>query len=120
MEIKDLLDREELMWAQKARTKWILQGDRNTKYFQTVVKQRRDRSRILHIKDDQGKFTDKSNEIENILSGHFMKNYEDRNNISVEDLVQELQDLTIPTLSDQQCSLLNRLISSMEVEDTMF
>ena len=30
-ELEDLLDREELLWAQKARTKWILQGDRNTK-----------------------------------------------------------------------------------------
>ena len=37
-ELEDLLDREELLWAQKARTKWILQGDRNTKHFQTVVK----------------------------------------------------------------------------------
>ena len=37
-ELEDLINKEELMWAQKARTKWILQGDRNTKYFQTVVK----------------------------------------------------------------------------------
>lgn len=46
-ELEDLLNREELLWAQKARTKWILQGDRNTKYFQTVVKQRRGNNRIL-------------------------------------------------------------------------
>ena len=37
-EIEDLLDKEELKWAQKARTNWILYGDRNTKYFQTIVK----------------------------------------------------------------------------------
>lgn len=37
-ELENLLDREELLWAQKARTKWILQGDRNNKYFQTMVK----------------------------------------------------------------------------------
>lgn len=37
-ELEDVLDREELLWAQKARTKWILQGDRNNKYFQTMVK----------------------------------------------------------------------------------
>ena len=51
MEIKDLLDREELMWAQKARTKWFLYGDRNIEYFQTMVKQRRARSRILQLKN---------------------------------------------------------------------
>lgn len=30
--------RKEIMWAQKARRNWILYGDRNTKYFQTVVR----------------------------------------------------------------------------------
>ena len=28
LKIEDLLVREELMWAQKARTRWFLQGDR--------------------------------------------------------------------------------------------
>ena len=32
-ELEELLDREEMMWAQKARTNWILHGDRNTRYF---------------------------------------------------------------------------------------
>ena len=118
LEIEDLLDREELMWAQKARTKWFLQGDRNTNYFQIVVKQRRARNKILHIKDDQGKFTDKPDEIETILSCHFRENYV-RNNISVEDLVQEL-DLPIPTFYDQDYNLLNKPISNMEVEDKGF
>ena len=45
--LEELLDREEMMWAQKARTQWILQGDRNTKYFQTVVRQRRAKNRVL-------------------------------------------------------------------------
>ena len=99
------------MWAQKARTKWFLQGDRNTNYFQIVVKQRRARNKILHIKDDQGKFTDKPDEIETILSCHFRENYV-RNNISVEDLVQEL-DLPIPTFYDQDYNLLNKPISNI-------
>ena len=120
MEIKDLLDREELMWAQKARTKWFLYGDRNIKYFQTMVKQRRARSRILQLKNGQGIFTDKLEEIETILNDHFQENYECRDNISVEELVDELQGLPIPTLSTQDCSLLNKPISSMGIEDTVF
>ena len=32
-DIENLMDREEIKWAQKARSNWIIQGDRNTKYF---------------------------------------------------------------------------------------
>ena len=46
-EIEDLLDKKELKWAQKVRTNWIFYGDRNIKYFQTIVKQRRAKDRIL-------------------------------------------------------------------------
>lgn len=51
---EELLIREEQMWAQKARCNWTLYGDRNTRYFQSLVKQRRARSRILHIEDGEG------------------------------------------------------------------
>ena len=65
--LEELLDREELMWAQKARTNWILYGDRNTRYFQTVVRQRRSKNRIIQIKDEEGNLTDNPEEIENIF-----------------------------------------------------
>ena len=70
-ELEELLNREELMWAQKARTKWFLHGDRNTRYFQTVVKQWRSRNRILQIKDDHGHYTDNHEEIEQIFIDSF-------------------------------------------------
>ena len=65
--LEELLDREELMWAQKARTNWILYGDRNTRYFLTVVRQRRSKNRIIQIKDEEGNLTDNPEEIENIF-----------------------------------------------------
>ncbi|KAF3975134.1 hypothetical protein CMV_001597 [Castanea mollissima] len=42
-EIEVLMNREGIMLAQRARNEWILKGDRNTKKFQTLVKQRRAR-----------------------------------------------------------------------------
>ena len=38
----------------------------------------------------------------------------------MEELVDELQGLPIPTLSAQDCSLLNKPISSVEIEDIVF
>lgn len=37
-EIEKLMFQEEIMWAQKAQSNWIIYEDRNTRYFQTVVK----------------------------------------------------------------------------------
>lgn len=45
-ELETLLHREEIMWAQKGRHNWVIYGDKNTRYFQTVVKQR-SRNRIV-------------------------------------------------------------------------
>ncbi|KAL4619003.1 hypothetical protein ACB092_06G051400 [Castanea dentata] len=46
-DIENLMENEEIMWAQKARSTWIIQSDRNTTFFQTLVKQRRARNIIL-------------------------------------------------------------------------
>ena len=119
-EIEDLLDKEELKWAQKARANWILYGDRNTKYFKTVVKQRRATNRILQLKDGDGNFTDNLNEIKNILLSHFKSNYEDCSSRSVNNILKELQPLNIPTLTDEQHFSLNKPILDFEIECAVF
>ena len=70
-ELEELLDREELMWARKPRTNWFLHRDRNTRYFQIVVRQRRSKNRILQIKDDYGHSTDNHEEIKQIFLDSF-------------------------------------------------
>lgn len=89
------------MWAQKERCNWTLFEDRNTRYFQTVVKQRRARSRILHIKDGEGNLTNEPVEIENILVNHFKSSYRDSDISSVDNILNELQSLNVPKLSHQ-------------------
>ena len=71
IDLENLMEREELMWAQKARSNWIIQGDRNAKFFQTVVKQRRARNRILQLKTENGNLTEDLNEIESMLVTYF-------------------------------------------------
>ncbi|XP_027082498.1 uncharacterized protein [Coffea arabica] len=45
---------EEQFWRQKARVKWLRSGDRNTKYFHAVVKQRRVHEMIHRIRKQMG------------------------------------------------------------------
>lgn len=70
-EIENLMTRREIMWAQKARSDWIIQGDRNTRQFQTVVKQRRAQSKILHLRTTDGNTIEELEEIESTLVEHF-------------------------------------------------
>lgn len=74
-ELEELLNMEELKWGQKARRNWILHGDRNTRYFQTVVIQRRSKNRITQVKDDHGYSTDNHEEIEQIFLYSFKRSY---------------------------------------------
>ena len=65
-DLEDLLIKEDIKWAQKARCDWVVQGDRNTNYFQTVVKQRRAKNRIVSLRKDDGTLTENFEEIESI------------------------------------------------------
>ena len=98
-ELEVLLNREETMWAQKARSNWILNGHRNTRYLQTVVRQRRARSRILHIKDEEGLLFEDPMEIENRVANHFKSSYEDIAFLSGDSILSELQTIDIPKLT---------------------
>lgn len=48
-ELQDILNREEIMWFQKARTTWMNDGDRNTKFYHTKTKVRRSKNRVTML-----------------------------------------------------------------------
>lgn len=96
-ELENLLHREELMWAQKAGSDWIIMGDWNTKYFKTVVKQRRARSRIIHLNRSDGTTTEDPVEIENILVNHFKNSYQDSTTVGFDRILASLSTFTHST-----------------------
>lgn len=119
-EIENLMAKEEILWAQKARSDWIVQGDRNTKYFQTIVKQRRARNRILHLKSENGNLTDNIDEIEMILVGHFRDRFTETNPRTIQSILEELESLPVPKLDQQQQFQLDKPIADAEIELAVF
>ena len=99
--IEDLLTKEEIKWAQKARSDWIIQGDRNIKYFQIVVKQRRAKSRIVNLRQDNGTLIENLEEIERILVSHFKDRFTKIDPKSVQWILGELESLPIPKFNHQ-------------------
>lgn len=47
---------EEAYWSQRGRGRWLLEGDRNTKFFQAAVKANMCKKRLEKLKDCNGVF----------------------------------------------------------------
>ena len=81
-----LLHREEILWSQKARKEWDLKGDRNTKYFQAVVRNRRRHNKIIQIKNEEDVWISDQAQIEHSFCTHFKKLYADDPQYSAEEI----------------------------------
>ncbi|KAF7807376.1 reverse transcriptase [Senna tora] len=119
-ELEKLLDKEELLWAQKSRQMWLLQGDRNTKYFHTLVKKRRINNRISRIKLDSGEWTQSYNAMEGVVLDYFSHVYSMNHDTPVMDIYHSLEHLNIPRLTNQEQDGLLSPVTQKEVESALF
>ncbi|CAN1156362.1 hypothetical protein LINPERHAP2_LOCUS20906, partial [Linum perenne] len=54
---------EEAIWIHKSRSNWVVEGDRNTKFFHLVALKHRAINRIKHLKDCNGVWVEDQNEL---------------------------------------------------------
>ena len=50
--IENLLDQEEIFWAQRGNVRWLRRGDRNSQYFHNFASARKRRNLIKKLKDN--------------------------------------------------------------------
>ncbi|RVW25182.1 Transposon TX1 uncharacterized 149 kDa protein [Vitis vinifera] len=53
-ELEELILREEIHWRQKARVKWVKEGDCNSKFYHKVANGRRNRKYIKELENERG------------------------------------------------------------------
>lgn len=114
------MNREEMKWAREARNNVLVLGDRNTKYFQTLVKQRRARNCMIQIKTADGVIFDNPTVIKNTILSHFRLSFASTVTRDQTSITTDLSALPIPKLSPLQLDLLNKPITNEEIESIVF
>ncbi|KAL8171561.1 LOW QUALITY PROTEIN: hypothetical protein V2J09_023365 [Rumex salicifolius] len=74
-ELEKMLEEEELIWFQKARDKWILFGDNNTKYFHASTIVRRRRNRVEALQDGNGDWVTDQTDLEDMAVNFYSSLY---------------------------------------------
>uniref|UniRef100_A0A2N9ETE7 Reverse transcriptase domain-containing protein n=1 Tax=Fagus sylvatica TaxID=28930 RepID=A0A2N9ETE7_FAGSY len=114
-QLDQLLHREEILWSQKARKEWDLKEDRNTKYFQAIVRNIRRHNKIIQIKNEEDVWISDQAQIEHSFCTHFQKLYVDEPQYSADEIQFQLNCLQIPKLTDQQRCTLDQLVDDAEI-----
>ncbi|KAK8356488.1 hypothetical protein V6Z12_A05G357200, partial [Gossypium hirsutum] len=59
-------------WAQRSRSKWLREGDRNTRYFHSKATGRLKKNFIEKLKDMNGNWVTSSNDISQVAKNYFL------------------------------------------------
>lgn len=115
LEVDGILEQEESFWRQKARTKWVIQGERNTRYVHAMVIDRRRKSRIKQLKREDKSWCTKEQELQQVAHDFYQKLYS-------RDAPSGCNPHTwyFPTLNRNNTWWLNRQVTAPEVKTAMF
>jgi hypothetical protein len=113
---EDVLIRQKVFWQEKAKVKWHLDGDRNTKYFHRLAKIKSSTKTITSLQDGDTVITE-----QNHIADHIVNYY--KNLFCTNPVLQDslLAEEVIPNLvSDEVNSLLTLLPSNDEIKAAVF
>jgi hypothetical protein len=88
--INDLLEEEDLKWGQLAKEHWLKDGDKNTKFFHTCVKQRKRHNQIEEILDEGRVMCSTEDEVKKAFTGYFQHLFTTSNPICIERCLEGL------------------------------
>ena len=91
---------EELYWRQKSRALWLKYGDRNTKFFHAISKQRRARNRITKLKKPGGGWAESKENIEKVAFEYFQNLFTASETGDFEEALRFISVKVTPTMNE--------------------
>lgn len=74
-QIEKLWKQEEVLWGQRSRLKWLQWGDRNSRFFHATTIQRRERNKVVKLKNSDGEWVEGLDNMLSSVQGHFQEVY---------------------------------------------
>ena len=115
-ELSDALKAEEMFWKQKSRIFWLREGDRNTKFFHALIKQRRARNRITQLLDANGNVIEDEEGLVTIATSYFRQIFEASNPEDIEEALSEVSSTITEPMNDN----LTAPVTEWEVKLALF
>ncbi|XP_028113864.1 uncharacterized protein LOC114311894 [Camellia sinensis] len=116
LEVDELLEKESVMWAQRARANWLKDRDRNTAFFHAKASQRQKKKAISGLGNGRGEWCSKPAELEKIVISYFQDLFTTHNPRDMDEVV----DCITPSLPAGMAQRLTRPFVSDEVHLALF
>ena len=115
--ITQLLREEEIKWFQRAKTKDMLEGDNNTKYFHMVANGKRRKTRIFQL-EQEGKVIEGQENLKVFITKYYKDLFgsSQRNNFALD----ESQTNDIPHINEEENKLQIEVFTEKEVREVIF
>ena len=115
--ISHLLREEEIAWFQRSKTKGLLEGDNNTKYFHLVANGKYRKSRIFQLEGNNNIIKDET-ELKEHITSYYQNLFgpPEENNFTM--LESRIED--IPQVSDFENDILTAEFAEAEVKAAIF
>nr|XP_023927486.1 uncharacterized protein LOC112038880 [Quercus suber] len=112
MEVNELLDKESLMWQQRARALHLSCGDQNTRFFHNKASQRFRRNRIVGLLDETNSWCTDSAQVADIIVGFYTKLFtSERSSIDL-----GILEVVQPVVTEEMNTNLTRDFTKQEVD----
>lgn len=111
---------EESYWKQKARVKWLAEGDHNTKFFHATVQERRARMTVHRIKDASGGWLDDQDAIKAHALDFFRDLLSEASNTPDAEAIDSVLQHIPPLVTLQDNQMLLRPLELSEIRSAVF
>lgn len=64
------------MWYQRSQANWLVDGDRNTKYYHMKILSRKRFNKVRMLKDEQGKWIEDEDNIKIMMNDYYRQLFE--------------------------------------------